>query len=140
MHNKIIALDARLGKGGKHAPANGDASEALFVFQAYKRGWELAKPFGHANPFDFVMRQPGGKWASVQVKTVYVDKQGDGKRIRCVSVRRSLGRVYVEGDIDYLFAASEADCWLIPWAAMAHKKSMISLDSAGWAQYLLPDL
>jgi hypothetical protein len=122
-------MDTSNGNGGK--------SEAQFVVEAFRRGWEVAKPFHHAQSYDFVVRIPGRQWETVQVKTVYLDKQGNGTKVPTVGVRRSLGRQYGEGSFDWLFACSDDKCWLIPFEVVKEKKSQISLASAAYNQYLL---
>lgn len=136
MNEKIKVLDTKPGKGGNHTVINGDISEAIFILIARKKGWNIAVPFGNPKAWDFIARI-NNCWCSIQVKTVYIDKQGDGKRIRCVGTRKGLGKNYNENEFDYLFAASEDDCWLIPWEKMKNNKSSISLDSTKWNEFLL---
>lgn len=130
-------LDKKLGKGGNHTVINGEISESLFLLAAAKRSWSVGIPLGRVKAHDFLVKIPGESWKAVQVKTVYVDTQGNGKRISVVSVRKGLGKNYVEGDFDYLFAASEHLCWMIPWSEMKHKKSIISLENKAWDKFIL---
>lgn len=115
---------------------NGNASEAIFIVHAFRQNWEIAKPFHHAQAYDFVVKMPGRGWETVQVKTVYLDKQGNGKQVRAVGVRRRMGVHYIDGDYDWLFAASDSDCWLIPWQDIRTKRSVLILDSTKYDRYL----
>jgi len=139
MNEHIEALDLNLGKGGIHTIVNGEISEAKFLLESAKRSWSIAVPFGRARVYDFLAQLPNEGWKSIQVKTVYVDKQGNGRKIRVVSVRKGLGKNYASGDFDYLFAASEQCCWLIPWEEIKDKKSNISLENKVWDKFILGD-
>jgi len=137
MKNYIDELDKNLGKGGDHTVINGEISEALFLVHAAKNNWAVGIPLGRIRSHDFLAKLPNEGWKAIQVKTIYVGTQGNGRKIRVVSVRKGLGKNYSDGDFDYLFAASEQMSWLIPWEEIKHKKSTISLENKAWDRFIL---
>jgi len=111
----------------------GAISEARFIMEAFKMGWEVAKPFHHSQGYDFVIREkPGFPWETIQVKTAYWDTNGRGKRIKAVSLRRCNekgSRPYKDGDFCWLFVVDENQCWCIPWSDIKEIKSCICIKS-----------
>ena len=98
------------------------------------RGWQIAKPFGHAQTYDFVCKFKDA-WETVQVKTAFEEKGG-----LVVGVRRSRGRKYESGQMDWLFVVHAPDYWLIPWAALSGFSSQICVGAEKWRQYKLPQI
>lgn len=95
-------------------------SEALFIVKAFEKGWEIAQPFHHSQPYDFIIRKDG-KWQTVQVKTAWLDKRSHKVEVR---LQRSNGS-YQEGDFDLLAIIYEKQIWLIDWESIKHISSKI---------------
>lgn len=102
----------------------GDLCEARFQMEAMRRGWKIAKPFGHAQAFDFVLKRHDLPWETVQVKsaTRWKARGSDDAAALAIHLRRrtssSAPRLYETGDVD-LFAAVHLPTnrvWLIPFA------------------------
>ena len=106
----------------------GHQSEARFMLEALRRGWELCKPFHHENSYDFLIKRPGqGKWETVQVKTAsprYVSSFVVD--IRVPSSRQA----YKDGDADLLFAVHPGgQCWMVPWNEILGRKKVTMRDN-----------
>lgn len=101
-------------------------SEALFIVKAFEKGWEIAKPFHHAQPYDFVIKK-NEKWQTVQVKSAYQEKDSRGNRYRIiVRLGKTKGRgktPYQVGDFDLLVIVYEKRIWLMDWKEMSHISS-----------------
>ena len=116
----------------------GDLCEARFQMEAMRRGWMIAKPFGHAQHFDFVIKRHDLPWESVQVKSAVRWKVRETEtaaplainlRRRTSSGTRSL---YRSGDFD-LFAAVHLPSdriWLIPFACTKGNRANFPLRGA----------
>lgn len=117
----------------------GALSEARFIFEATKRGWEVCQPFHQRNAYDFLIRlAPHLSWQSVQVKTAGFNPGHNGKaRVQVQVLRGSRKRSYVKGDFDLLFVAHEEKCWLIPWEAI-EDVTRVSLQGDKYSPWLLP--
>ena len=107
-------------------------AEAAFISFAFRHGWEIAKPFSHAQGYDFIIRHHySAGWQTVQVKAAYLGRDGRRKPCRVASLRRCNekgSRPYVEGDFDLLFVwDGDANLWLIPWSQVAEVRSSITL-------------
>ena len=59
-------------------------SEALFLVYCAENSIESAKPLFHSAPYDFVARI-GGKWKTIQVKTVYHHINGHGNQVLVIN-------------------------------------------------------
>ena len=106
----------------------GEISESLFLLKAAKKEWAICIPLGRSRSHDFLAKIPNEGWKAIQVKTVGAKVRKNGRIERYVGIRKGLGKNYIEGDYDYLFAASEQTCWFIPWKEIKDKTSAISLD------------
>ena len=105
-------------------------SEAIFCVYCAEQGIELTKPLFHSAPYDFVVRIKG-EWKTVQVKTAYPSKNGNGSPSLVVSLRHAgNGKTkipYKKGDFDYLFCVSGQWKWMIPVDACSHIRSILTL-------------
>ena len=122
----------------------GAISEARFVLEALKRGWETCKPV-HYNkaPYDFLLRKaPHLPWVSVQVKTAgyEFDKKSNRYNLKVKFMRTGTHpgskRRYEKGDFDWLFVVTEKWCWLIPWKEI-ETLSKLSLQGRKYNRWLL---
>jgi hypothetical protein len=114
----------------------GGKAEAIFIGIAFDKGWEIAKPFHHANNFDYVIRMPGKIWQTVQVKSAYLDKRNN-RSYWTTNLRRSLGQRYLSNAFDWLFTTDGKRFWLIPWEVIREHKSAIVVDSSKFDAYLV---
>ena len=105
-------------------------SEALFSVYCAEKGIELAKPLFHSAPYDFVIRMDG-EWETVQVKTAFPAKNGNGGASIVVELRRAgNGKTkipYLKGDYDYLFCVFGNRKWFMPESACSHIRSTLNL-------------
>lgn len=129
-------------RGKENAPRCGAHSEAMFLVECLRRGWEVAKPLSDIYHYDFVIRRPGATWESVQVKTAYLDQCGSGTPRLVVSVRKRVGgkgRAYDVGDFDLLVAVDPdtGKVWVIPFICIVGLASNLSL--RGCEPFLLTD-
>jgi len=115
-------------------------AEAKFIGVAFAHLWEVAKPFHHAQGYDFVIRRPGEPWSTVQVKHAYAGRDGRRRPTREVSLRRCNekgSRPYRDGEFDWLFVVDGDQCWLIPWLAIREIRSNITIGSTKYMSFLL---
>ena len=102
----------------------GNESEARFVLEAFRRGWEVCKPFSHSEPYDFLVRRDRqAAWETVQVKTAFPVKG------RMQVKFKRFARSYRIGDFDLLFVAAGGDSYLIPWSAVQHIRCNFSVET-----------
>ena len=104
-------------------------SEARFIVKAFEKGWEIAKPFHHAQSYDFVIRKDE-KWQTVQVKSAHEVKdkrRPKGIIYKVVDLRRKGIKFYKEGDFDLLAVVFEECVWFIKWEEISHIKARIVL-------------
>lgn len=129
--------------GGKNAMNKCGESEARFLLECFKRGWQVAKPFHHAQGYDFVVRRTGLRlWETVQVKTVYLaydKRRGRNKPAKTISLRRANEKgdrgSYKDGDFDLLYATDGIDSWLIPWIIMEGYHSNLTIESEKYVPF-----
>jgi len=105
-------------------------SEALFIVKAFEKGWEIAQPFHHAQPYDFIIRKDS-KWQTVQVKTAYFDQKKHKLEVR---LQRNNGS-YQAGDFDLLAIIYKERMWLIDWESIKHIGSKIMIGGSGLRGY-----
>jgi radical SAM superfamily enzyme YgiQ (UPF0313 family) len=104
-------------------------SEARFIVKAFEKGWEIAKPFHHAQSYDFVIRR-NGEWQTVQVKSAYKIKDIRSKKgvtyHKVIDLRRRKWKPYEKGDFDLLAVVWKECVWLIKWEElMSHTLMMM---------------
>lgn len=117
-------------------------SEAKFIVTAFEHGWEVSKPFHHAQGYDFVVRRSLAQgWETVQVKTAYDSTVGRKKLpARAISLRRCNekgSRPYQEGEFDLLFAVDGNSFWLIPYSEVADIRSQITISGEKYKHFRL---
>jgi len=118
----------------------GGMSEAIFICESFKRGWEVAKPFNHQQGYDFVIRRNSKEgWKTVQVKTIYSERGSS-----MITFRRSQGGTsgrklipYKAGDFDFICAIGDSEIYLIPWDVLIGKKSCVSVGSKKYKDFSL---
>ena len=116
----------------------GAISEARFIYEAERKGWEVCQPFSGRRAYDFLVRRaPHLSWQTVQVKTAGNNCGKNQKPSLQVQILRGTQkRRYKDGDFDLLFVASENICWLIPWVEIRmHTK--LSLQGDKYNRWLL---
>ena len=108
----------------------GQRSEAMFLVYCAEQSIESAIPLLRSAPYDFVALIDG-KWSTVQVKTVFGDRNGHGNPNRVISLRHAgegkLHKPYEQGDYDYVFCVDKDRRWLIPASACSHIRSTLTL-------------
>lgn len=119
-------------KSAKHIV--GELCEAHFQYEALKRHWQVCKPFGHAQPYDFVIRRPGQGWETVQVKSVHKHKKGGNYPV--VNLRKrtqgAKSAKYAPGEFDLMAAVylETGQVWLIPFPCFKYQTTNFGLRSA----------
>ena len=98
----------------------GYLSEQTFITWCLKHNFEICKPVIEGNPgWDFLVDFDDGKgWQKVQVKTAYVNKQGDLEYLQFHNgtVPKSGEFVQYElGAYDIMAAVYEDKIWLFPF-------------------------
>ena len=114
-------------------------SEARFITKAFEKGWEITKPFHHAQSYDFVIRK-NGKWQTVQVKSAYEGKDRYGRYHKVVNIRRSNekgSRPYKVGDFDLLAVIYQERIWLIGWKEIRKIRSNIRIEQNKYDKFLI---
>lgn len=117
----------------------GEACEARFQLECVKRGWEIAKPFGHLHHYDFVIRRDMQlPWETTQVKAASMDgsNKAKGYNERLVTPlrfsRSGRGHRYAEDAFDLLASVHlETDrVWLIPLRCLHKQRSSFAMRGA----------
>jgi len=99
-------------------------------------GWEVCKPFNHANPYDFLIRaSPSQPWQSVQVKTAF--PCDEGLRVNLTKKRNGHSTRYHKGEFDFLFVVYQELCWFIPWEFVEHAATQIRITGRKYEQWRL---
>jgi len=115
---------SKLGKAGT---TRGTISETIFLTEALRHDWSLARPILSSETYDFILLLDG-IWQTVQVKTARNHGNPNGLRVD-VGRGRDKQIPYNDGDFD-LLAAVEPEggrIWLIPWLRIRGLKRHVCL-------------
>lgn len=123
----------------------GHKGEILFEYFAADQDWEVSKPFGNSDKYDYVVNDKE-KLFTVQVKTCKSKKAGsptDVYEVISCKYKRGKKENYEKGDFDYFafVILEEKVLYLIP-AKLAIKRSSVMLyphrpeKDKKWGKYL----
>jgi PD-(D/E)XK endonuclease len=99
-------------RASRGAKKRGELAEMAFILKAESLGFEVAKPYGESNRYDFIVRSGQQLW-KVQVKSSSLIAWG---RYRVHAERTQQGRVipYTTDEIDFLAAyIVPEDMWFV---------------------------
>lgn len=94
------------------AAQKGDIGECSFLLQALKRGFVVAKPFGSAESYDFIL-DTGKKLLKVQVKGGNANKKGNAY-FSVSTFMSNLKETKHKFNVLACFDLKTGDCYLIP--------------------------
>ena len=118
----------RAGQGPKK---KGELAEMAFIYKAESLGFDVAKPYGDSNRYDFVVRS-GQRFWKVQVKATGFIAFGN-YRVHAERIQRGRAIPYTADEIDFLavYIIPEDTWFIIPVRAFTPSQESSTSIPAG---------